>query len=147
MVPATTFAAAPTRMASKRAIASLLRTSPTKIAESPNRNVDLIPIEGSTSDPGADNADATFNDSILYPIRRMDSAGNSKVSSMVKMRALRMISVKKDPSNDVFPELLVPATRTAALLSIRKLNNPAAREFINLIFGCEYKGKVQGKSR
>src|SRR3989344_1312657 len=121
MVPATTLAAAPTRIASNKAIASLDRTSPTKIAESPKRKVDLIPIEGSTSEPGADKAEATFNDSMLYPNLRMDSAGSSKVSSIVKIRDRRIISVRKEPNNDVFPELLVPATRMAALFSIRKL--------------------------
>ena len=65
IVPATTLAAAPTRMASNKAIASLERTSPTKIAESPNRRVDRIPIDGSTSEPGADKAEATFSDSML----------------------------------------------------------------------------------
>src|SRR3989344_5603026 len=147
IVPATTFAAAPTRMASNKAIASLDRTSPTKIAESPKRRVDLMPIDGSTSEPGADNAEATFNGSILYPNLRIDSVGSSKVSSIVRIRARRMISVRKEPNNDVFPELRVPATRIAALLSIRKLIKPEARAFMYLIFGCMYKGKVQGKSR
>src|SRR3989344_7406743 len=146
IVPATTLAAAPTRMASNKAIASLLLTSPTKMAESPNRSVDLIPIEGSTSDPGADKADATLRGSILYPNFRIDSVGNSKVSSIVRLLARRMISVRKEPNNDVFPELRVPATRIAALLSSKKLINPAPIASINLTFGCKYKGKVQGKS-
>src|SRR3989338_1556451 len=144
MVPATTFAAAPTRMASKSAMASFDLTSPTKMAESPNRKVDLIPIDGSTSDPGEDNAEATLRDSILYPNLRMDSWGNSNVSSIVIILLRRMISTRKEPKRDVFPLDLVPATNIVAALSIRKLMSPAAREFIYLILGCIYNGNVQG---
>ena len=77
----------------------------------------------------------------------MNSAGNSKVSSRVRILALRIISVRKEPSKDVFPELLVPATNIVALLSIRKLNNPAANVSMNLFLGWMYKGNVHGKSR
>ena len=65
MVPATTLAAAPTRIASNKAIASLERTSPTKIAESPKRKVERMPMLGSTSFPGADKAEATLRESRL----------------------------------------------------------------------------------
>src|SRR3989344_5920134 len=77
----------------------------------------------------------------------MDSEGSSKVSSIVRILARRMISVRKEPNKEVFPELLVPATKMVALFSIKKLNNPAPIASTNLIFGCIYSGKVQGKSR
>ena len=135
MVPATTFAAAPTRMASKRAIASFDLTSPTKIAESPNRRVERMPMEGSTSDPGAESAQATLSEPRLYPNIRRDSWGNSKVSSIVIILVLRGISTRKLPSKLLFPLDLVPATRMAALLSSRKLSSPDAKALIILTLG------------
>ncbi len=62
------------------------------------------------------------------------------------IRDLLFNSTRKLPSKEDFPLDLVPATKMVALLSIKKLNNPAAIEFIYLILGCTYNGKVQGKS-
>src|SRR3989344_3396382 len=76
----------------------------------------------------------------------MDSEGSSKVSSIVRILARRIISVRKEPNKEVFPELRVPATRIVALFSIKKLSNPAPIASTNRIFGCIYNGKVQGKS-
>ena len=60
MVPATTFAIAPTLIASYNALASVLLTSPIIKQESPSLNVVLIPVSADTSDEPCVIALATF---------------------------------------------------------------------------------------
>jgi len=73
-----------------------------------------------------------------------DSTGNSKESSITIILYLGIISSIKLPSRLVFPELLVPATRSVLLPSIRKLKSPAVNGLI-ILFWIK-RGSVHGSS-
>jgi hypothetical protein len=66
------------------------------------------------------------------------------VSSILKILYLLIISTMTEPSTDVFPADLVPATSIVLEPSIRKLRSPAERGVIILCF--MKRGKVHGLS-
>src|SRR3989338_3150396 len=134
IVPATTLAKAPILIASYNAKASLLLISPTIRAESPILKVALIPSSAGTSAEPFVRAAATFIGCILYPNFLREEVGSSKVSSIVITLYRLISSISKDPNNDVFPALLVPATSIVLLPSIIKLRRPAAKGLIILLY-------------
>ncbi len=82
---------------------------------------------------------------MLYPKSLSAFPGNSNVSSIVIILNLLRIVVRTEPSKDVLPELLVPATNNVLFPSIKKLINPAARAFnIPVLMNS---GNVHGLSR
>src|SRR3989338_4784364 len=81
---------------------------------------------------------------MLNPSSRSDFPGNSRVSSTVITLYFLIISTSNDPKKDVFPELLVPQTRSVRVPSIKKLIKPAASAVS--IFCLINKGRVHGFS-